>query len=130
MGLAHCGFNLAYTGSMNVKTIITSNWKWIVGGIILLLVIFFVFRHIKDIQAESKAERELLLRQRKEAEVRLEERHKEELRKSDSAYMELLGIKSKVEVRIIERTKYVEKFIDTASIRTMHKYMDSLFGPK
>lgn len=115
---------------MKIKETIV-RYRWPIGVILLLAVIgFFVFREVKSLQSDRKAERELLLRQRKEAEADIEARHKEELRKSDSAYMELLGIKTKVEIKIIEREKWITKFIDTASIRSKHKYLDSLFGPE
>lgn len=103
---------------------------WIAVILILALIFWFVFREVKSIQSESNAERELLLRQRKAAESALEKRDSLARHIEDSLLMEILGIKTRVEFKIIERERWITKYIDTASNRTKFLYMDSLFGPK
>lgn len=96
--------------------------------LVLVLLAWFVFRKVKDIQQQNSAERELLLRQRTDAIRALRVRDSIALAKEDSLIMEILGIKTRVEYKIIEREKYITRFIDTASVATKFRYVDSLLG--
>ena len=118
---------------MTIREIYIKHKRPIIIGVVIIALAFvawFVLRHIEDIKADSKAERDLLLRQRVEAIRALRERDSIALAKEDSLLREIYGIKTRVEYKIIEREKWITKFIDTASIRSKHNYLDSLFGPK
>lgn len=103
---------------------------YIIGIIVLVLIIWFVFREVKSIQAEDKAKDEYILQIRKQAQHDLEVRDSVARHKEDSLLMEILGIRTRVEYKIIEREKWITKYIDTASVRTKFLYLDSLFGPR
>lgn len=103
---------------------------YIIGIIVLVLIAWFVFREVKNIQSENKAERELLIKQRLQAEARIVTRDSIARHIEDSLLMEIFGIRTRVEYKIIEREKWIIKFIDTASFYRKSIYLDSLFGPK
>lgn len=102
----------------------------VVVCLIVLALVWFVWREVEGIKKENSAERELLIQQRVDAIRALRVRDSIALAKEDSLIMEILGIKTRVEYKIIEREKYIKVYLDTASIRTKHMYLDSLFGPK
>lgn len=98
--------------------------------ILLVLISWFVFRRVKDIQYENTAERELLLKQRAQAEQALVTRDSLARHVEDSLLMRILGIETEVIIKIVERDRWIKIYLDTASIASKHKYLDSLFGPK
>lgn len=116
---------------MNVRETFARHKRPILIGVvclILLVLAWFMFRTIQGLKQQASAERELLLRQRAEREREIAIRDSLQMAKEDSLIMELLGIRTKVEYRIIEREKYITRFIDTASIATKFRYVDSLLG--
>lgn len=98
--------------------------------ILLVLISWFVFRRVKDIQFDNTAERELLLKQRRVAEQALVTRDSQARHVEDSLLMRILGIETEVVIKIVERDRWIKIFIDTASVSTKFKYVDSLVGPK
>ena len=115
------------------ETLLTKYKRPIIIGIVCLIVLalaWFIFRKIKGLENERNYERELLIKQRAAAEQALISRDSLARAREDSIIMEMLGIKQTVLYRTVERKIYVEKFIDTSSIATKHKYIDSLLGPR
>lgn len=129
MGRAHSAFNLAYTSSMKIKETKVYKYRWPIGVLILLAVIgWFIWRDKKKENAHKQVLEALVVKQRKEHEREKEITDSIQRRKEDSIIMYYLGIGTKVEYKIIEREKYVIRFIDTASIATKFRYVDSLLG--
>lgn len=115
------------------QSLLTKYKRPIIIGIVCLIVLalaWFIFRKVKGLENERNYERELLIKQRVAAEQALISRDSLARAREDSIIMEMLGIKQNVQYRVIERKIYVEKFIDTASIATKFRYIDSLLGPR
>lgn len=118
---------------MNLRETYTKHRRLIIIGLVCLalaVLLWFVFRKVKVWESKNNAERELIIRQREAAEQALETRDSLARAKEDSLIMELLGIRTRVEYKIIERERYVIQFIETASIRRKFEYVDSVVGPK
>lgn len=116
-----------------IRETYTKHRRLIIIGLFCLalaVLLWFVFRKVKVWESKNNAERELIIRQREDALQALETRDSTARAKEDSLILELLGIRTRVEYKIIERERYIIRFIDTASIRTKFLYVDSLLGPK
>jgi uncharacterized protein YpmS len=103
-------------------------WKWIAGAVLLILCVLFIFRKVNIHFSDDKAVIEHITKERDEAKKEIQSREKEYKHEKDSLLNQLYYESNKIKERIKIRDRFVNRYIDTASVSTKFRYIDSLLG--